>query len=220
LRSIWALAVAISAIAASQAAQAADQSVVFTERFNYSEAISGSGSGALTPIGGMAATFQPITPSWGTIYETHITWTYYETFDGLSAGGGISFSYGGNASVDDTSYDGTGNGAGQGGAPGSVINFYSQSTLQDDFKTGQDSQNILGMLAGPNPFTVRWNLNTDDSYATSGNVSGTLSGIGTLSMIVDFVPAPEPSTWAMLILGVGMTGLAIRRRRRRLAVTA
>lgn len=52
------------------------------------------------------------------------------------------------------------------------------------------------------------------------------SGAGTAAVISDFAPdastfkaaaAPEPGTWAMLIVGFGALGLAMRRQRRRVA---
>jgi hypothetical protein len=42
------------------------------------------------------------------------------------------------------------------------------------------------------------------SMATGGDISGTAS----------FYPVPEPSTWALMLLGFGGIGMAMRRRRR------
>lgn len=213
LKRISALGAAFLAIAASQPAQAA--SVFLQRNFTYSKSISNEGSGALTPIGGMSATFAPI--HWVGIYEVSIIWTYLETFDGVSGGGGITFDFGGYASVDNTIYDGAAGGNGKGGAPGDAIDIYAERHMEDDFRSGP----ILGLVGGSNPFTVSWDVNTDDAYSTHyGPISGTLRGYGYLNMMVDFLRVPEPSTWAMMLLGLGMIGFAARRKRDGVAVAA
>jgi hypothetical protein len=34
-------------------------------------------------------------------------------------------------------------------------------------------------------------------------------------IVSEFTPVPEPSTWAMMLLGFGAVGMAVRRNRRR-----
>jgi hypothetical protein len=47
------------------------------------------------------------------------------------------------------------------------------------------------------------------------------NGDGDLLQVVSIAPyVPEPATWAMLVLGLGMIGLAARQRRRDLGTAA
>ena len=45
-------------------------------------------------------------------------------------------------------------------------------------------------------------------------ISGISSGNGSYAGNVGFSPVPEAATWAMMIAGVGIAGIALRRRRR------
>ena len=51
-----------------------------------------------------------------------------------------------------------------------------------------------------------------------GADSSSYDPIGTQSFVVHVTPAPEPSTWALMILGFGMAGCTLRRRRVTLAI--
>jgi choice-of-anchor A domain-containing protein len=97
-----------------------------------------------------------------------------------------------------------------------LFNFYEATTLDIG---RQFSGSILGVFA-------------DITGGNSGNIDGSVIGRsvvqnangeihnlpfqGDLSSVGSVVStAPEPSTWAMLILGFGLVGLAMRRRERR-----
>jgi hypothetical protein len=62
------------------------------------------------------------------------------------------------------------------------------------------TQLTWGNLAPNTWYTFRYTA----SMATGGDISGTAS----------FYPVPEPSTWALMLLGFGGIGMAMRRRRR------
>ncbi len=51
------------------------------------------------------------------------------------------------------------------------------------------------------------------SIFVNGSVAGT-SGDGAYSGVLNVAPVPEPGTWAMMLLGFGATGYAMRRRRK------
>lgn len=58
-------------------------------------------------------------------------------------------------------------------------------------------------------------LQNTNSIWVTGLSGGNASYQGTLS----FAAVPEPSTWLMMILGVGLTGFALRRRRQNVTVS-
>jgi PEP-CTERM motif len=63
------------------------------------------------------------------------------------------------------------------------------------------------------------NLAFDDPHGTELYGFATLDGGGGLTSIT-YSAVPEPSTWALLIAGAGVVGVATRRRRRLPALTA
>ena len=82
----------------------------------------------------------------------------------------------------------------------------------------------LGMLmVGSNPFNVPylWALGTRaEGSGFNSNAVYFAAGIGDEEhgLFGQLVPVPEPATWAMMLMGFGAVGLAMRRRRR-IAVT-
>jgi len=62
------------------------------------------------------------------------------------------------------------------------------------------TQLTWGSLTANTWYTFRYTAN----MSTGGDISGTAS----------FYPVPEPSTWALMLLGFGGIGMAMRRRRR------
>jgi hypothetical protein len=62
------------------------------------------------------------------------------------------------------------------------------------------TQLTYGNLVAGQWYTFRYTAN----MATAGNISGNAA----------FYPVPEPGTWALMLLGFGGIGMAMRRRRR------
>ncbi len=79
------------------------------------------------------------------------------------------------------------------------------TTLPGNSGTNDSYLSTLGQSLAPGSYIVGF-LQQDDDYGATAN-SGAIFETG------DGVP--EPSTWAMMLLGFGATGIAIRRSRRK-----
>lgn len=97
-----------------------------------------------------------------------------------------------------------------GGNPATNINFTSVTLNGVNFVTGsfgnvefRSLQNLLMVPGGTNTLSVAGSAGRSASY------SGTLS----------FAAVPEPSTWLLMIFGVGIAGAALRRRRQTVKVS-
>ena len=119
-----------------------------------------------------------------------------------------------------------------GGSGYSVINFpltIPQGTFNTVFSTMTLVSNPDGIpfntddvlvnsavSAGANALSLTWGPSAGGPmYLTVGGITnGTLGGLYNGAICVAAVPVPEPRTWAMLGIGVGMIGFAIRRKMR------
>jgi hypothetical protein len=193
---------------------------VLSHTFSYSTAIIGGNSGSLIPPGAMSAAFGPV--HFDGISSVEIEWTYTESFSGNigDTGGGITFSFGGDASVDGNNYDGSGNGNGSSGPSATLLRLSTGPTTMDDtFPNVDANPAIYSALIGPSPYTLEWGI-SGDSFSSSGSTSGTLSGVGEVQVIYTYAAAPEPATWALFLVGfAGVGALARSRPRSRLSMT-
>ena len=74
---------------------------------------------------------------------------------------------------------------------------------------------VLVGSAGPSPNTLTWtsgNLTAGATYRFRYTVN--MGSPGNISGNAAFYAVPEPATWALMLLGFGGIGLAMRRRRR------
>lgn len=121
-----------------------------------------------------------------------------------------------------------------GGSGYSVINFpltipgvgtfntvFSTMTLVSNpdgilFNTDDTIVNSAISVSGSNALSLTWGPSSAGTmYLTVGGITnGTRGGLYNGAISVAAVPVPEPGTWAMLGLGVGMIGFAIRRKMR------
>jgi len=78
------------------------------------------------------------------------------------------------------------------------------TTLPGTSGTNDSYLSTLGQTVAPGSYIVAF-LQQDDDYGATANSGAILETGG----------VPEPATWAMMLLGFGATGIAIRRSRRR-----
>lgn len=125
-------------------------------------------------------------------------------------------------------------------APGSAqftVNgqTYTYSTLTDVFRDSSDGAIVFGFANGANVLNlVTFTSNTDLSFPTADLLTGRFfvdactPASGTTCTANDPTriyaevnnPVPEPATWAMMLLGFGGIGFAMRRKRSQALVTA
>jgi len=85
-----------------------------------------------------------------------------------------------------------------------LLDGYAFTMTSSDVTTGTEVWELLlpvSLLAGSHQITV------------NGNVMGTQKA-GSYVGNLNISPVPEPATWAMMLLGFGAVGFAMRRRRR------
>lgn len=130
------------------------------------------------------------------------------------------------------------------GAIGMWVNNFGQNDLNLQLfvedpsggppANGAYSTDSIFVAAGGGWTRIRFSLDPDDLTAAFGSVQAALSGATILRLFhgpipgvqglgvaaqlgvdnIEAIPVPEPATWAMMILGFGAVGLALRRRRR------
>jgi len=106
------------------------------------------------------------------------------------------------------------NGSGSGNFSTSFTVTSNEFTLTDILFNGQSffSQVTVGAHG--------WSLSIDDPLPITANLQNTLEIIGSVKGIngysgnLTFAAVPEASSWAMLVLGFGLLGVAMRSRRR------
>ena len=102
----------------------------------------------------------------------------------------------------------------------------SPTAYHDNAETGtfgyQNSQNLgfqpLATLLAFNPNTP--NTYTFDLTLFSGETQNADTQLANVDMVVNVAAVPEPSTWAMMILGFAGVGYMTYRRRRQAAALA
>jgi len=113
-----------------------------------------------------------------------------------------------------------------------ITNALGGSATYDALLTPDNAQNPNGFGGEQNSLRLSFaflngglgDINYDANVNSTYNVTFTVTGtdLGTLSNSIVLQQGaggvPEPTTWALLILGFGATGVAIRTRRQRLAV--
>lgn len=133
---------------------------------------------------------------------------------------------------------GIGNGTAEGGPPGAFTDIYSFVIPMDGIASGSITTNtsVLGSTTDLDLTSVFFNgvrltgigvglnealfANSVPIFANAVNtitINGFSRGNGSYGARGSFMPIsaaiPEPATWAMLILGFGVVGQAVRRRR-------
>lgn len=124
-------------------------------------------------------------------------------------------------------FDGNFGGLTQGSRTGNLVSFgqtlYGVTVVGMHFGNIWDPQNVVtGGQGNGNNVSVLWKFDFGSAGATGivlNNTRGWSNAV--LYDTGNFVAVPEPSAWALLILGFGAVGGSMRiRRRERLALTA
>jgi hypothetical protein len=92
--------------------------------------------------------------------------------------------------------------------------FSIANSVFRDFIAGAAQQGFFG-AGGYTPQNVRLNLSQSLSYSVAGGSTYGANGLGTFSVAAPTGAVPEPATWAMMILGMGAVGFAMRSAKRR-----
>ena len=112
--------------------------------------------------------------------------------------------------------------AGNTGVDG-TFNFYNGATLVASYgysSTTSDQLASYAAIFSPNNPAFTFDSFTNDVNINALGSPATLDSSQFTYALVTPLPAPEPSTWAMMVLGVGAAGLMVRTSRRRLARVA
>ena len=100
------------------------------------------------------------------------------------------------------SFDLTGNN----GTAGFTVQGFTDAVLQFTLGGGAPANswtNILALGGPPGPITTNRYVFTLTTQGTSGNID---------NIVLNFPAVPEPTSWAMMLLGFGAIGFAMRRR--------
>lgn len=158
----------------------------------------------------------------GSVDFTNYGWTF--TFPEAASGaadlvtgrGGDDWNYTFTASGDGVitlSYDETlasGNGLGLGGW---AVDFTGSGSGAPVLNVDSPDQNgvFTGALLSGHTYTISLDSNPSLASAGAPGTSGRMDGV--FQWRITYGAVPEPSTWAMMLLGVGLLGAAMRARR-------
>lgn len=147
----------------------------------------------------------------------------HETFEVAPASSGDTYSFatGLSAISFDWGFDSSTGSPGDLSALITVTNFAGGSFSYDPFVLTPDNELLNGSVqnsARLNWWPIGFDPNVDGSYGVELAVDGLKGGAKSLSIRIDvgqgFQGAvPEPASWALMILGFGGAGAALRRRR-------
>ncbi|HEX7753299.1 MAG TPA: FxDxF family PEP-CTERM protein [Novosphingobium sp.] len=106
---------------------------------------------------------------------------------------------------------------------GSVTTEFQDPASDIDFTSIVIDNNALLSYA-KNPTVIepqeRWDI-SNVALALGGHridLSGNSGGFGSFAGTISFAAVPEPATWGLMILGFGLVGGALRRRRQKVSV--
>ena len=95
-----------------------------------------------------------------------------------------------------------------------VATFPVSTVTLLELLTGGTSSTVGGTLLTSTPGTQLTYANLTANTWYTFRYTANMSTAGSISGNTTFYPVPEPATWALMLLGFGGIGLAMRRRRR------
>jgi hypothetical protein len=204
----------IAALAGAGVASAATISKTVTETHTFT-AFNGASSQTVTLFpGSPTATFGPFNPAIGTLESVDVTWRFTTSFnvtDDSDSGGALTGGWSGSEYINSYEYSSAGNGLGNGGGPGAS---YSSSNYSSDEETfsAESRAAEFPIFYGADAFTTTFA--TGATTLDAGHIaSGTATATAMVTVEYNFAPVPEPAAWALMLIGVGAVGGALRARR-------
>lgn len=128
-------------------------------------------------------------------------------FDLIPAGGAILPSIPVNAELTLFGFQGPGD---VGGFDTGILAFPTRSVTVDN---QADLDSLSGARAHYGDFTERFNIHSECLSTTCGSLTVAMQTSNHVTVTYYYDPVPEPTTWALLISGFGITGAMLRRRR-------
>ena len=153
----------------------------------------------------------------GTLDSVDVNWDWGVSFSGVTgaSGGNVGLNMGGNTYLGTTGYGGTGTGGGSGAAPNTPFSAEApQVFVRTNFTAAGAGVTynpaIWAMISGNSSYTAKL-AHGDSAQTYTGLASGTFTANADLVVTYNYTAVPEPSACALL--GLGVLGLAARRRR-------
>lgn len=188
------------------------QASVITSTANFNDTKSSSGSGQIT-FTELTANFAPFNASLGTLQSFIFDWEVTLSTSSItsSAGGGFSQSIGGNTYINTFSYHGGGGGGSNGGGPNTTLPATpSPVSIQDTYLVANANPTILSIVTGGSNFDLAYKPTSGPNLAIVNftNMAAISSSLtGSVSVSYDYTPAvPEPSTYLLLTISLGVVG--------------
>lgn len=205
----------------------ASQAATVSRTVNFSNTISGSGSGAIQNADGnglIGTNFNPFDNSLGTLQSFQVLWTVSVTASGVSSAsqnGSLTSSLSGTVYFSTSSYAGFGGGQNASGVPGSSISATGTGTNNKFFLVSDANVNydpfILATVTGGSLFDLSFSsggisTTIGTTFNDMASISSEMTGSVTLTYFYAASGVPEPTSFA--IVSVLCTGLIAMQRRR------